>query len=441
MLQTAMHVETNGQSVINRRCFLRTAAAAGLGMLGWKDQVTLQADELRKRGMACILVWCGGGPSQYESFDPKPGHECMGPTQLIDTNVSGLRIGENWKNTAKVMDQIAVIRSMTGIENDHPRASFHLHTGYLPGGGVKYPTFGSIAASELSRSRPADFDLPCFVAIGNERMHAKRIGAGFLPVSFSPLLVSNPAKMPTNVTPPTGIDANRLTRQIDLIKRLDEDYANAGNKGIVEDHRAVYEATKKLMLSPRLKAFDIAQEPAKTRDRYGSSPVGQGCLLARRLVQEGVPFVEVQSYHPKASAGWDTHNNNFEVTKALVDWLDPGFAALITDLKDMGMLDKTLVIWMGEFGRTAKINKNTGRDHQWKAFTLAMAGGGVKGGRVIGATSADGTEVVERPVTVADLFQTFCHALQIDAKKENDTAIGRPIKVVEGGAPVKELFT
>ncbi len=400
----------------------------------------LQAEEMKKRGMSCILLFMAGGPSQYESFDPKPGHECMGPTKTIDTKLPGLKMAEGWPNMSKLVDQISIIRSMTSIEPDHPRAQFHLHTGYLAGGGVKYPTFGASAAAELSKTRTADFELPYFVGIGNERMQARKIGAGFLPQTFSPLNVTNPAKLPTNVGLPTGTDPKRFERQLDLMKKLEEEYAQAGNKQTVEDHRAVYEATRKLALSPRLKAFDITQEPQKNRDRYGDSPFGQACLLARRLVQEGIPFIEIQSFHPKASAGWDTHLKNFEVTKYLVDWVDPAWAALLTDLKDMGMLEKTLVIWMGEFGRTAKINKDNGRDHQHKAWTMCLSGGGVKGGRIIGATSADGTAVTERPVTVPDLFSTFCHSLGVDPAKENDTPVGRPIKIVDGGSPVKELF-
>jgi hypothetical protein len=435
-----MHVDTDSRGVVSRRCFLGRIAAGTVGLLGWKDLIAVRAAELRQRGMSCILLWMGGGPSQYESFDPKPGHACMGPTKVIDTNMSGLRIADGWLHMAKVMDQVAVIRSMVGVEPDHPRATFHLHTGYLPGGGVKYPTFGAAAAAELSRTRPADFELPHFVAIGSERSPAKTIGAGFLPQTFTPLLVAQPTKLPTNVALPSGTDARRFQRQIDLIKQLDQEYADAGNKKIVDDHHAIYEAARKLVLTPRLKAFDISQETQKTRDRYGASPFGQACLLARRLVEQGVPFIEVHSSHPKASAGWDTHKNNFVITKHLVDWVDPAWAALLTDLKDRGLLDKTLVIWMGEFGRTPKINKDVGRDHHQKAFTVALAGGGVKGGRIIGKTSADGGEATERPVKVADLFRTFCHSLGIEASKENETAIGRPIKIVDGGEPVKELF-
>jgi hypothetical protein len=437
-----MQVQVDGRGGINRRGVLRGAAlgAAGLLGLGWVDLVALRADELRRRGKSCILLWLGGGPSQYESFDPKPGHECMGPTKTIETTIPGLRVGADWSKTALMMDDIAVIRSMTGVENDHPRATFHLHTGYLPGEGVKFPTFGAVAAAELRQARPDDFDLPSFVAIGSEQSPAKRIGPGFLPQSYAPLLVTNATKLPTNVALPDGTTPERFARQVELTRRLEADYATAGNQASVDDRRAVYEAARRMVLSPRLKAFDITQESQRVRDRYGDSPFGQGCLLARRLVEEGVPFVEVHSSHPKASAGWDTHKNNFEVTKHLVDWVDPGYAALLSDLKERGMLDDTLVVWMGEFGRTPKINKDVGRDHQAKAFSVALSGAGVKGGRVIGATSADGSEVADRPVTVADLFCTFCQALDIDPRIENETPVGRPIKIVDGGSPVKELF-
>ena len=211
--------------------------------------------------------------------------------------------------------------------------------------------------------------------------------------------MTDAAKLPPNVGLPQGTDVKRFERQIGLMKRLEEDYAKDGNKAIVDDHQAVYDTMKKLVTGPRLKSFDISQETAQTRERYGDSPFGKSCLLARRLVEAGVPFIEVQSYHPKASAGWDTHNNNFEVTKYLVDWVDPAYAALLTDLKERSLLEKTLVIWMGEFGRTPGINKNVGRDHQQQAFnTVALSGhAGVKGGQVIGSTTEDGSLVKDQP--------------------------------------------
>jgi uncharacterized protein (DUF1501 family) len=205
----------------------------------------------------------------------------------------------------------------------------------------------------------------------------------------------------------------------------------------VEEHRALYGSAAQMVLSPRLKAFDLNQEKDAVRDRYGRNAFGQGCLLARRLVEQGVTFVEVDSN------GWDTHQDNFDRVKALSETVDPAFAALVTDLKERGRLDKTLVIWMGEFGRTPKINARgdkPGRDHYPRAFSLALAGGGIRGGQVIGSTTADGTSVKDRPVGVADLFCTFCQALKINPRKENLSGLGRPIKIVNGGKPVKDLF-
>jgi uncharacterized protein (DUF1501 family) len=218
------------------------------------------------------------------------------------------------------------------------------------------------------------------------------------------------------------------------MRDLEADFAEAGGRQRVEDHKALYTGASQMVLSPRLKAFDVSQESDALRDRYGRNPFGQGCLLARRLVEAGVTFVEV------ASNGWDTHQDNFTRVKTLSESVDPAFAALVGDLKERGMLPKTLVIWMGEFGRTPKINPRTGRDHYPRAFNVALAGGGVKGGQVVGATSTDGTTVSERPVSVPDLFCSFYHALKINPRKENMTTLGRPIKLIDGGQPVQELF-
>jgi uncharacterized protein (DUF1501 family) len=240
--------------------------------------------------------------------------------------------------------------------------------------------------------------------------------------------------MPTNVQLPAGVNSGRLDRRLDLLNQLEEDFAGSGAATRVEAHRALYGSAAQMVRSPRLQAFNLNQEKAAVRDRYGRTPFGNGCLLARRLVESGVTFVEVEL------PGWDTHQENFERTKNLVGVADPAFAALVEELKDRGRLDKTLVIWMGEFGRTPRINPNKGRDHYPRAFNVALAGGGIQGGRVIGATSADGSDVRDRPVTVADLFCTFCQVLQINPRKENLSSNQRPIKIVDGGQPVKELL-
>jgi uncharacterized protein (DUF1501 family) len=428
--QPLMHVQTSRAGVVGRRSFLRNVAAgaAGLGVLGWKDAVTLHADELRKRGMACILLFMRGGPSQFETFDPKPGTANGGPTQALRTAVPGIDVAEGWPKLAGVMKDIALVRSMTNKEGEHQRAAYQLHTGYAPSGGVKYPSLGSVVAAEIG---PEAFDLPHFVSVGNR---VGTVGSGFLGMSVAPFVVANPQQMPGNAELPAGVNERRFHRRLDLLGDLEQDFARSGGAARVEDHKSLYRGAKQMVLSPRLKAFDVSQEKDAVRDRYGRTPFGQGCLLARRLVEAGVTFVEVEL------GNWDTHDDNFNRVKTLAGTADPAFTALIADLKDRGMLDRTLVIWMGEFGRTPRINPRTGRDHYPRAFNVALAGGGIKGGQVVGETSKDGTDVRTRPVTVADLFCTFYQALKINPRKENISTNGRPIKLIDGGQPVKELF-
>jgi hypothetical protein len=269
------------------------------------------------------------------------------------------------------------------------------------------------------------------VSVGNR---ATTIGSGFLGMSFAPFVVANASQMPANSVLARGIDNKRFDRRVNLLNELEEDFAQSGGKQRVEEHGAVYANAARMVVSSRLKAFDVSQEKDSVRDRYGRTPFGQGCLLARRLVEQGVTFVEVEAN------GWDTHQDNFTRTKALTETVDPAFAALVSELKQRGRLDKTLVIWMGEFGRTPRINGRTGRDHFPRAFSVAMAGAGIKGGQVVGQTSDNGTSVASRPVQVADLFCTFYKALGINPRKENLANLGRPIKLVDGGSPVQELF-
>jgi uncharacterized protein (DUF1501 family) len=429
-LQSLMHIQTGRDGVISRRNFLRNsaAAAAGASVMGWKDAVTAHAEELRKQGMACILLFMRGGPSQMETFDPKPGTEHGGPTKAIATAVKGIQVAENWTKVAAQMKDIALIRSMTNKEGEHQRATYQMHTGYIPAGGVKHPNIGSIVANEIA---PKEFDLPSFVSIGSRQAP---VGSGFLGMSVSPFAVADPTKMPSNSELPNGVNNTRYDRRLELLDALELEFAEAGGKLRVDEHQSLYTSAAQMVRSPRLKAFDVSQESDAVRERYGKTPFGQGCLLARRLVETGVTFVEVEL------GNWDTHQDNFDKVKELAGSADPGFGTLVGDLKERGMLDRTLVIWMGEFGRTPKINARTGRDHFPRAFNVALAGGGIKGGQVIGATSADGMDVANRPVSVADLFTTFCQSLKINPHKENVASEGRPIKIVDGGTPVKELF-
>jgi len=417
-------------SSIDRRSFLGSSLSAmSAATLTWKGAMALGAEGLRKRGMACILLYMRGAPSQFETFDPKPGTATGGPTKAIDTAANGVQIAEGWERVAAQMKDISLIRSLTnGKEGNHDRAVYQLHTGYLQSGTVRHPSLGAIAAAELG---PKDFDLPHFVNIGHR---SGVIGSGYLGMTFAPFGLLDPTKLPNNIAIPEGITADRFSRRNSLLQGLEDDFAEAGGASAVEDHQLLYGKAKRMVLSPRLKAFDLTQEKDSVRDRYGRTDFGQGCLLARRLVEQGVTFVEVES------PGWDTHIDNFKAVKTLAGGVDPAFGTLVADLKERGLLDTTLVIWMGEFGRTPRINEKVGRDHHPLSFNAALAGGGVKGGRVIGATTQDGAGVAERPVTVPDLFCTFCRVLGIDPRKEHVSSLGRPLKIVEGGEPVKELF-
>jgi hypothetical protein len=420
-------VAMDSQGVLSRRGFLRSIGlgAAGLSALSFTDMMALQAADLRKREMAVILLWMAGGPSQFETFDPKPGTTNGGDTKAIHTAVPGIEIAHHWEHLAKVMPDVTIVRSMTNREGNHQRATYQMHTGYAPSGSEKYPSFGSVTAAELGDPK---FDLPHVVSIGGPT-----IGAGMLGVGFEPFIVQDPQKPPTNVQLP--VPSDRFARRMGLLRNLElAGFAKDGGGDRVKDHAELYRQTAGMVLSPRIKAFDLEAEDSPTRDAYGRSAFGQGCLLARRLVEAGVTFIEVRSN------GWDTHQNNGERVGSLAGQVDPGFAALVSDLKRRGMLDRTLVVWMGEFGRTPKINPNAGRDHFPRVFNIALAGGGVKGGQAIGASSADGSDVKEKPVTVNDLMSSFCHALKIDPTKENMSPLGRPIKIVDGGKVVKELF-
>jgi hypothetical protein len=424
--QTWVNVRVNGQGGLSRRGFLRWigAGTAGLAGLSWLDCLTLHAAELRKAQKSCILLWMAGGPSQFETFDPKPGAETQGPTRAIPTTAPGVTVAEHWQKVAGVSKDLAIIRSMTSKEGNHGRATYLLHTGYAPSGGVVHPGLGAIVAKELGQ---ADFDLPHFVSIQGES-----IGPSFLGVQYAPFIVNDPNRLPDNLAAPVA--GNRLQRRLGLLKELEAPFGRAGAADQVRDHQTLYDQTAHLVLSPRVRAFDLSSEPEKVRDAYGRTPFGQGCLLARRLVEAGVTFIEVQS------GGWDTHGNELASLKKLIPPVDLGTAALLTDLHARGLLDNTLVIWMGEFGRNPRINLTAGRDHFPKAFNVALAGCGVKGGQVIGATDKLGTDVSERPVTVADLFCTFCQALDIAPRKENQSNVGRPLKIVESGHAVQEIF-
>ncbi|MCH2114627.1 MAG: DUF1501 domain-containing protein [Pirellulales bacterium] len=415
--------------VVGRRDFLRQVSAASLaaGSLNLTDMLSASAVQMRSRGMACIMLWMQGGPSQFETFSPKPDHANGGDTKAIQTSVPGIHIADNFPHCANIMDDMAIIRSMTSKEGNHQRATYLMHHGYLPMGGVKFPTLGSNVAHQIGT---ANSQLPSCVRIGGRLPNSG--GGGFLGVEYDPLILPVATRPPQNTTPQT--DVSRYERRLRLLDGLQEDFADGSGAQVVADHRQLAKRASDMILSPSMEAFALSNEPSGLRDTYGTGDFAAGCMLARRLVEHGVTFVEV------TSRGWDTHRDGFSRTQALSQQIDQPMAALISDLKQRGLLESTLVVWMGEFGRTPRINPSAGRDHYPKAFNAVVAGGGLQGGQVVGQTDPGGTTVVDRPVSVQDLFRTIYHTLQIDAEHENVSHIGRPIKLVDGGEVVEELI-
>ena len=416
----------------SRRSFLRNVSAASLagaaaGRFSFSEALAADADGLRKRGKAMILLWMAGAPSQFETFDPKPDHDHGGGTEAIDTAVPGIKIARDWPNVAKAAGDVAFVRSMTNNEGNHQRASYQLHTGYAPTGSVRHP---SVAAGVVQQIAPAGLALPASVTIGGGRDAGA--GGGFLGVKYDPLTVPKAGTPPANAAP--AVPATRVRRRLGLLDQLEGEFAARGGGSVVENHRELYKSAGELSLGPDLGAFGLDDEPQSLEDKYGDTDFGRGCLLARRLVEAGVTFVEVRM------TGWDTHADNFDRVAENAAAVDPAFAALVGDLKDRGMLDDTLVLWTGEFGRTPKINARGGRDHYPRAFNCALAGGGVRGGQVVGSTTPDGTAVKDRPVSVDDLLRTCCASLGVDADHEHLSPLGRPLRVVDGGAVVGELL-
>ena len=400
--------------------------ALGLSIASLLAPLGLHAEQLKQQQRACILVWLGGAPSQMETWDPKPGTANGGETKAIKTALPGISIAEHWPRMAKALRQVAIIRSMVGREAAHARGTYHLHTGRRMGTPEKHPNIGSVVAGELG---DVNSDLPNFVSIG------KTLSSGFLGVNVAPFIINRAGQLPANAA--TAVTSPRVSRRLALLKAQDTDLSAAGAAALVEEHRVLYERARRLMTSPKLKSFKLDGEPAARQQAYGKNRFGQGLLVARRLIESGVPFVEV------SKGGWDMHNRLFTRIKPAAGEVDRGVAALLGDLKQRGLLERTLVIVAGEFGRTPKINSKTpapGRDHWARNFNLLLAGAGIQGGRGGGKTSANGQELVDRAVSVEDLFQTICHAMKIDADKELYTPGGRPLKIVDGGKPISEIL-
>jgi uncharacterized protein (DUF1501 family) len=425
---------------------LSTAGVIGYSMSGWLENLAAAAAKSSERKRSCILLWMAGGPSQTDTFDLKPGHANGGPYKEIATSVPGIKISEHLPKIAQHMKDMVLVRSMSTKEADHGRATYFLRTGRLPTGPIQYPPLGSFVSKELERP---DAELPGFVSIAPFRfLNAAAYTPGFLGPQYAPLIVGEnggggpqrggdvaQALRVQDLDLPRDVNAKRSAARLHMLDEMEQEFLAHHASIAAESHRTAYQRAVTMMQSSAVKAFDLAEEPAKLRDAYGRNLFGQGCLLARRLVERGVPFVEV------SLNGWDTHQNNFEQVKRLSGTLDSAWATLMDDLKERGLLDSTLIVWMGEFGRTPKIVADrNGRDHWAVSWSTVLAGGGIKGGQVVGKTTPDGMAIEERKVEVPDLLGTICLALGLDPRKQNNSNVGRPIRLVEPTAkPITEV--
>ncbi len=440
-------------TMLTRRDCLRLAACGiGVSSSGWLETLAV-ASQTTAAKRACIVLWMGGGSSQTDTFDLKPGHANGGPFQEIQTSSPGLKIGEHLPRLAKWGRRLAVIRSMTTKEGDHARATRFMHTGYSAQGPILFPPLGSLIAKELSRP---DADLPNCISIAPNRNVERGLIGGFLGPRFVPLAIAGGNHMAEDAdgklqiadlhSPPT-VASSQLDARLEMLARFDGEFlrglggehSSHPSAETAGSHRSAYQRAVRLMRTDAAAAFDLDREPLPLRDAYGRNVFGQGCLLARRLIERGVPFVEVNLSHiGDNNNAWDTHQQNFERVRELCEILDPAWATLLQDLSDRELLDSTTVVWMGEFGRTPKINNNTGRDHFPTAWTTVLAGGGIRGGQAIGRTTEDGMRVADRPVTGPDLIATICQAVGIDPRIQNLSNVGRPIRIADPDAKVVE---
>jgi hypothetical protein len=416
--------------VIGRRSFIAGGLGAALSAAipAWQLRAIEPVAGTRKKGAAkaCILLWMNGGPSHIDTFDPKPGTKTGGEFKAIDSRIKGVKFSEHLPLVAEQADKLAVIRSMTTKEGNHDRAGYLVHTGYAPSTTLQHPSLGAWVSHELGNEAA---ELPNFVSI-----RGPSIGAGFLGVQHSPFTIQKPAEGVRNLPLTRDVDAARFGRRLEAFATLQDSFRAETGRREIAAHDVVYQKAVRLMRSPLVKAFDIKDEPQAARDKYGDSDFGRGCLMARRLVESGVKFIEV------TLDGWDTHIDNFSGVRNLCRDFDSAMSALLADLAERKLLDDTLVIWMGEFGRTPAINAAHGRDHYPAAWSAVLAGGGSRAGLAYGSTDSEGAKIESNAVTVPDLFATIATLLGIDPKREEMSPVGRPIAVSDGGTPIKALM-
>jgi len=414
---------------MTRRHFMSHMAGASAMIapsLMMGSAIQANAQELKKRGKSCIMLWMGGGPSTMDIWDLKPGTNTGGPFRPISTK-GDLQISEHMPKTAQVMDNLSVVRSMSTREADHGRGRYYMHTGYVPNPNIEHPSYGSVIAHELA-SDHNELEIPPFVSVGGGS-----VGPGFLGMSWAPFTVSSSGQVRNLGMKGWGDET--LQSRLEMLRLIEGGFVQQGRGPAAMDHAKILDKTVKLMTSDQMKAFKVMEEPEEMKELYGNDGFGRGCLLARRLVEAGVPFIEVDL------GGWDNHQNIFNtLSDNKLPVLDRAMSALVTDLKQRGLLESTTIVWMGEFSRTPRINGNTGRDHWARSWSTVVGGGGINGGIAVGETSSDGTRVETEPYSSEDLMATVCRAMGISLDTTFTSKSGRPMKIANGGKVIKELI-
>lgn len=412
---------------MSRRHFMNHLAgssAAFSAALSFGGAIQAHADELRKSRKSAIMLWMGGGPPTIDLWDLKPGAATGGPFRPISTT-GDLQICEHLPQVAKQMHNLSIVRSMSTREADHNRGRYYMHTGFVPNPNIEHPSYGAVISHELMGQR-RDLEIPPFVTIGGASE-----GPGFLGMAWSPFSVTSSGRI-RNLN--MQMDDLRLRQRMAALKEIETGFKNRTRGLPAEEHDKVLDKTFALMTSSQMEAFRVEKEDEKVKERYGTNGFGQGCLLARRLVEAGVPFIEVDL------GGWDLHNN---VHQTLADTklpqLDQAMSALVEDLEQRELLKDTAIIWMGEFGRTPRINQNSGRDHWARSWSCVVGGAGIKGGLAIGETSSDGTAVESEPFSSEDLMATVCQGLGISLDTTFMSKNRRPMKIANGGKVITDL--
>jgi hypothetical protein len=411
----------------DRRLFLRFGGLVGLGWLTPISRLLAdQADRQRQPAQSVILLWLAGGPSQLETFDPHPGTAIAGDSKAIPTAVKGVELGAGLDGLAEIMQSVSLVRSLVSKEGDHERGTYFMKTGHRPDPTVVHPSIGAICCHELPVGKT---EIPRHISILPSQWPSR---GGFFGAEYDAFKTDDPARKLPDLTSLVAPERdNQRVQDLEVVERA---FARGRGKRVESTlHRDTLGRARVMMTSEQLAAFDIGREADRLQKAYGRTPFGRACLAARRLIEVGVRCVEV------TLDGWDSHVNNHGIHQERIAILDPAMSTLIRDLKERGLLERTVVLAMGEFGRTPRINKAGGRDHWPNGFTVALAGGAIRGGQVIGATDPEGLQDPIQPTAVADIHATVLTALGLDPLKENITPVKRPIRLSQG-RPIQALL-